>query len=82
MSSPLRGPIAIAGVILGAGYLAASYGRANPIGTEIPAERRELRKEGAQAEAVKAGEEPPEKAVDDVDIKVKGGDKGMRLKPN
>ena len=78
----LVGSLAVAGVILGAGYFVAEAGASHPIGIKIPEEREELRKEGAQAEAVRSGKEKPEEAVKKIDVEKHGEDKGMRIKPN
>lgn len=76
----LVGSLAVAGVILSAGYFIAEAGASHPVGAKIPQQRLDLRREGAQAEAVRSGKETPQQAVKDVDVETHGGDKGMRIK--
>ena len=69
---------AIGGMIVAVGYATAEGAASHPIGSHIPDKKTELRREGAQAESVKAGEKTPEEAADQVTFKTKGGDKGLR----
>lgn len=77
----LVGSLAIAGIMLSAGYFIAEAGASHPVGIDIPKQREHLRREGAQGEAVRAGKESPQQAVKDVDVETHGGDKGMRIRP-
>lgn len=74
----LRGPLAIAGAMLGAGFFVAEYAMAHPIGENIPVERQVARDQGAQGEAVKAGAKS-EEVAGKLTVETKGGDKGLKM---
>ena len=64
MSNAYKGLGLLAGVIA-AGSTVAMYGVRNSVGEQIPDARAEMRTQGAQGEAVKAGEKP-EKAQEKI----------------
>ena len=70
---------AVGSTLAAVGFFTAEYGMSHPIGEHIPDTKDKLREEGAQGEVVKAGKEPPEKAVEDVSFETKGGDKGFKV---
>lgn len=69
---------AVGGAIVALGFMVAEGAASHPIGEQIPTQKLDLRREGAQGESVKAGVKRPEEAAEQVDVKIKGGDKGMK----
>lgn len=69
---------AVTGAIVGAGYLVASFGSSKPVGQMIPNQKAELRTQGAQGEARRAGQSE-EDALKIKKVETKGGDKGFKV---
>lgn len=78
MSNILRNALLGTGV-LGVGYTVAMYGRYNSVGEQIPDARAEMRTQGAQGEAVKAGEDPEKAQREIKSVETRGGDKGIKV---
>lgn len=78
--NPVVAVTLLAGLIGGAGYFVATQGANHSIGEQIPEQRANLRTQGAQGEAVKAGASVKE-AVNKIDkVETHGGDKGLTAK--
>ena len=71
----------VGGVIGSLAFMVAEGAASHPIGQSIPEKRLELRQEGAQAESVRSGKKTVSEAADQVDVKIAGGDKGMKEVP-
>lgn len=69
---------AIGGVIASVGFMVAESGASHPIGQSIPDKKLELRQQGAQSESVRSEVKTPKQAAEEIDVKIKGGDKGMK----
>lgn len=77
MSNAYKAGGLLAGIVAAASTV-AMYGVKNSVGEQIPDARAEMRTQGAQGEAVKAGE-PAEKAQTEIKkVETHGGDKGMK----
>lgn len=66
------------GAVLAAGYAVATYASSNSVGESIPINKANLRTQGAQGEAVKAGMSVEEAQDKIQSVPTKGGDKGMK----
>lgn len=78
MSGALGRVLLIGGGVISVGYGVSQYAASRPIGAQIPEARAQMRTQGAQGEAVKAGMEKEEAQKKIKKVETHGGDKGMQ----